>query len=136
MREQVVEAFQAETIRGPEWEVVETDKPVDAEAGAVIVPGDAAGEPAEEPAAGELDAKDAGAVHRRTERQRPLPDPVVHRLEERLREAVDRHVEEAGTTTPRVHRHEQRVERPTGEAVGEEALTRPGKQDPHTCDAT
>jgi hypothetical protein len=98
-----VEAFQAETVRCPKRKVVEPNEPVDAEAGTAIVPRGAADEPAQQPAARILDAEDTGAVHGRAEHERASPDPVVERLEERLREPVDRQVEEAArATTPGV----------------------------------
>ena len=98
-----MEAFQAETVRRPERKVVEPNEPVDAEASIAVVPRDAADEPAQQPAARILDAEHTYAVHGRAEHERASPDPVVERLEERLREPVDRQVEEAArAATPGV----------------------------------
>lgn len=80
--EQVVEDFKAKTERSPQWEVVDPDEPIDAKAGASVVPRDVADEPAEKPAAPVLDSEDAGAVERGAEHERTLPEPVMRRLEE------------------------------------------------------
>jgi hypothetical protein len=85
-----VEAFQAETVRRPERQVVEPNEPVDAEAGIAVIPRSAAREPAQEPAARVLDSEDTDAVHGRAKHERTAPDPIVHRLEERLREPIHR----------------------------------------------
>jgi hypothetical protein len=95
-----VEALEAEPERGPEREVVEANEPVDGEAGIAVVPWRGTDEASQEPAAGVLDGEDARAVQHAANRGTTVPDPIVHRLEERLREPVDRHIEKAARTTP------------------------------------
>jgi hypothetical protein len=125
--EEVVQTFEAESVRGPEREVVEPDEPVDAKTGAAVVPRGVADEFAEKPAARVLDTEDACAVERGAERQWTLPNPVMYGLEERLRKAVDGHVQEAARAAPpRVNADEERVNRPAGEAVDEKARSGSG----------
>jgi hypothetical protein len=117
-----VEAFEAEPERSPEREVVEPDEPVDGEALIAVVPRRGADKASQQSAAAVLDSKDAGAVHRAAHRDTTVPEPIVHRLEERLREPVDRHVQEtARTTSP------ERVDRPTAEAVREKPMSSRGR---------
>jgi hypothetical protein len=117
-----VEVFETKAERSPQREVVEADETVDAEAGAIVVPRHVADEPAEDVATDILDAEDPDRIDRRAERQRTMSDPVVHRLEERLREPVNGHVEEAARTAASgVREDEERVDRPAGEAVGKES---------------
>jgi len=120
--EQVVQTFKAETVRRPQREVVDPNEPLDAKAGMSVVPRDVADEPTEKPAARVLDTDDAGAVERGAERDRTLSEPVMHRLEEQFREPIDGHIQEAARAAPAgAGEDEERVNRPAGEAVGEEA---------------
>ncbi len=117
-----MEKFKAKAERSPQREVVDPDEPVDARAGAAVVPRDVADEPAEKPAAGVLETEDAGAVERGAEREGTLPEPLMRRLEEHFREPGDGHVQEAArAATAGVGEDEERVNRPACEAVGEEA---------------
>ena len=68
-----MQTFKAETVRRPQREVVDPNEPVDAKAGAAVVPRDVADKPTEKPAARVLDTEDAGAVERGAERERTLP---------------------------------------------------------------
>ena len=90
-----MKTFEAEPVRGPEREVVEPDEPIDRTAGVAVIPGGVAGEPAKNPPARVLDSEDADAVESSTKREGTLPNPVVYRLEERLREPVHGHVQQA-----------------------------------------
>jgi hypothetical protein len=54
-----------------------------------------------------------------------VPDSIVDRLEERLGEPVDRHVQEAARApAPGVSEDEERIDRPADQAIGEETLAR------------
>jgi len=120
-----VDALEAEPEGSPEREVVEPDQPVDREAGASVVPGRPPEEPAKQPAAHVLDAEDPDSVRGGTDGDRPVPKTIVHRLEQRLREAVDGDVEGVARTPPTgVGEHVQGVEGPAREPVREETEER------------
>lgn len=124
-----MQSFEAETVRGPQRQVVEAHEPVDPKPGAAIIPGDVTDQPPEKPAARVLDSEDAGAVQSGALRQRTLSDSVMHGLEEWLRKPIDGHVEEgARAPPPRVREYEERVDRPTDQAVGKEARARESHQ--------
>ncbi len=117
-----MQTFEPDSVRGPEREVVEPDEPVDAKAGAAVVPREVPHEPAEKPTARVLDPEDAGTVERGAERDGALPNPVMYGLEERLREPVDGHVQEtARSASACVNANKDGVDRPPDEAIGEKA---------------
>lgn len=109
----VVQALETKAERCPQREVVDADEPVDAEASIAVVPRHVADEPAEEEAAGVFGAEDAGPVHRRAKGERTVSDSVMHRLEERLGEPVDKHVQEAAWAAARYERRRTASQRPS-----------------------
>lgn len=116
--------LEAEPECGPHREVVQPNEPVDPQARPAVVPRGGAKEPPEEAAACVLDAEGADAVGHGAKRERPMPNAVVKRLEQRLREPVHGNVQEAArAASPRVQPDVERVDRPAGEPVDEEALT-------------
>ena len=117
-----MQALEGEPVRAPQREVVEPDERVDREARVGVVPRRRAEESTQRPAARVLDDQDPGAVGGASLDRAPVPQTIVQRLEERLREPVDRHVEEAARSTPTgTRRDEDRIDRPAREAVDEVA---------------
>lgn len=121
-----MEVFKAKAEDRPEWHVVEPDQSAtDPESCLAVVPGGRAEETAEEVAARVLDTEGADSIHRSAERSWPMPQPVVYGLEQRLREPVERDVQETARAPPaRVQPDEERIDRPTRQPVHEETLAR------------
>lgn len=119
----VVQALEAEAEGSPEREVVEPDEPADPKPRLAVVPRGRSEDAAEDAATRVLDTEDADSVDRRPVRKRSVPYPVVHGLEQRLREPVDGDVQKVARAQPaRVRPDEQRVDSPSRQSVHEEAL--------------
>ena len=125
LTESIVDALETEAEGSPERQVVEPDEPVDAEPRIAVVPGRRAEEPAEDAAARVLDAEDADPVDGGTHCRSTVPHPIVHGLEQRLRQSVHGDVHETARTSPaRVQPDEERIDRPARQSVDQEAPTR------------